>query len=646
MTTQLQAVRHLEDEFAEAMSRLYAVGNDLARLRAAMDRESAAPAPPLTTTRPAAAPGPQQPSGARPAPQQPVVALPAPVGQGAGVAPGALPPGAPLVAPGPAAPPLAPAQGSPGGPAPLPHWWQREGAVIKALVITGAVVTLAGVAMLLTYAMQQGWFGPQARVTGGALLAGALVWAAHRVRAHEARSGRGTAAPVAIAATGYAAAYLDVVATTTVYDYLAPVYGLLLAGLVAATGLLLARRWDSELLAVITVLGAALLGPVVADALSWEVSAFLVLLAAAAAPAQLGRSWPALDASRTIPVALLLLASIGAAAPGSSARWLLLGLAAAFAALGAGTALRRTADALESVLTTVLATAAAAPLLVSVGLLDRPGRTVAYVVAAAAYLSLTVLGGRGGLLRMTAHLRAALGAVGTLGLLLAIGSAAPDQHIGTGLLLAASGYLALAGATHSRLTLALGSGVAVTAAVAYLPRVASILVPSLAVAHPEVTLVDSLLAAGMVAVLVWALAVVPAVPGEVRALAAPVAWVGGLTVTVATSVSAGVLLGRLLDLAQAGFVAGHAVATLAWMGAAVWLLGRGLARARDAGLALRVGLVLAALSVAKLFLFDLASLAGLWRVAAFIGTGLLLLVAGTGYARALERSRTATPRTA
>ncbi len=623
MTTQLQAVRQLEDEFAEAMNRLYTVGNGLARLRAELDRE----AHPAYASSPLLGPG---------------GAPTAPLGQ-AGAAPVAVDTARPTAAPADvrSAPP-----GAGSAAIAQPHWWQREGAVIKALVISGAVVTLAGVTMLLTYAMQHGWFGPQARVAGGALLAAALVWAAHRVRAHDAQSGRSTAAPVAIAATGYAAAYLDVVAVTTVYHFVPSSVGLLMAALVAATGLTLARRWDSELLAVITVLGAALLGPVVADALGWVVPAFLVVLAAASAPVQLGRSWPALDASRTTPVVLVLLAGIDAAAPGSTDRAIILGLAAAFAALAVVTGLRRTADPLESVLMTVLATAAVAPLLVSIALLHPSGRTVGYAVAAAAYLCLTALGGRDGVLEMASHLRAALGAVGTLSLLLAVVTAAPDQHIGTGLLVTGCAYVAASGATRSRLVLALGAGVTLVAAATYLPRVAAVLAPSLAVGHPGVALVDSLLAAMAVAALVWALAVVPGLPADVRRLAVPVAWVGGLTVTVTASVSAGVVIGRSLDLAQAGFLAGHAVATLAWMGAAVWLLGRGLKHARDAGLALRVGLVLAGISVVKLFGFDLASLAGLWRIAAFIGTGLLLLVAGTGYARALERSRNATPVTA
>src|SRR4051794_39487977 len=54
--TQRTTVRQLEAEFADAMTRMYAVGNGLARLRAELDREAADPAsaphPPPEATSP------------------------------------------------------------------------------------------------------------------------------------------------------------------------------------------------------------------------------------------------------------------------------------------------------------------------------------------------------------------------------------------------------------------------------------------------------------------------------------------------------------------------------------------------------------------------------------------------------------------
>ena len=70
---------------------------------------------------------------------------------------------------------------------------------------------------------------------------------------------------MALVATGAAAAYLDVVAVTSGYGWVRPAPGSCSAGLVAVGGLHLARRWGSELLAVLLVAGAAGLAPVVAQ---------------------------------------------------------------------------------------------------------------------------------------------------------------------------------------------------------------------------------------------------------------------------------------------------------------------------------------------------------------------------------------------
>jgi len=80
---------------------------------------------------------------------------------------------------------------------------------------------------------------------------------------------------------------------------------------------------------------------------------------------------------------------------------------------------------------------------------------------------------------------------------------------------------------------------------------------------------------------------------------------------------------------RVGFTAGHALVTVSWTVLALLLLARGIRRP-----ALRVtGLVLVAAAVAKLVLFDLVALDGMARVAAFLGAGLVLLAAGTRYAR-------------
>jgi uncharacterized membrane protein len=95
----------------------------------------------------------------------------------------------------------------------------------------------------------------------------------------------------------------------------------------------------------------------------------------------------------------------------------------------------------------------------------------------------------------------------------------------------------------------------------------------------------------------------------------------------------------LIAPTPSGFTAGHAVVTVSWTVGALFLLARGLRRP-----ALRItGLVLVGAAVAKLVLFDLVALDGLARVGAFLGAGLVLLAAGTRYARLVAEAEKPPP---
>ena len=187
--THRDTVHQLEAEFADAMNRMYAVGNGLARLRAELDRESpgapaaagttgAGRAQPATAAVPAASPATTAAASEPPAVDATVSGTPA--AAALAMASGANPSTPPVVRPQVVVTPR---------PLPAVPWYRREGAVTRALALTGAVVTLAGVAMFLVLAAQQGWFGPVARVAAGAALAALL--AAIGVRNGEAERRRG-----------------------------------------------------------------------------------------------------------------------------------------------------------------------------------------------------------------------------------------------------------------------------------------------------------------------------------------------------------------------------------------------------------------------------------------------------------------------
>ncbi len=350
------------------------------------------------------------------------------------------------------------------------------------------------------------------------------------------------------------------------------------------------------------------------------------------------RRVPRLTVVRTVPLALSLLA--GAVAVGDR-RGLLALLAVAAVALAAtlvtsAVSVRRDAEDVAS---------SAAVALVVVGTLavvaaqSRPVATVGHAVTAAVLLLAATVLRRAPLGPVAPHLLLVTGTGGTVAGVLAVVAGAPEGFVGTGLLALALAHLAVAGVSRSRVSLGLGAGVATVAVLAWLQHPVAIVSPTLATGHDlPVAFVDSVLVAGVVAVGWWAAASVRGVPATARRIAAVVAWLVGLASTATALVAVFTLLGMRLDATELGFTAGHAVATVVWMAAAAGLLLHSLERPSSADLALRSGLLLAAVAVAKLFLFDLAALDGIVRSVAFIATGLLLLATGSRYARAWERT--------
>jgi len=106
-------------------------------------------------------------------------------------------------------------------------------------------------------------------------------------------------------------------------------------------------------------------------------------------------------------------------------------------------------------------------------------------------------------------------------------------------------------------------------------------------------------------------------------------WAGaaavvGYAVTTFT-VTAGVLVGGV----GGGFFAGHMAATICWIAMAAALFGYAARLPRaDRSLPIGGGLALVASATAKLFLFDLGTLDGIFRVAVFIVVGRVLLAMG------------------
>ena len=185
------------------------------------------PAQPSAPQPAASEPEPAQSYPAQPYPAQPEPAQPEPVSQPQ-----------PIAEPQPAVAPEPAAERNEG--------W-NEGWIGKLLAVAGVGVTLTGVVLLLVLAAQAGILRPEFRVAGGVALAAGLVAVAIRLKS---RPG-GLVGAVALAATGIAAGYMDVIAVTTIYKWFPAPVGLIVAALIGGGGLTLARLWDSQHLGVL-----------------------------------------------------------------------------------------------------------------------------------------------------------------------------------------------------------------------------------------------------------------------------------------------------------------------------------------------------------------------------------------------------------
>ena len=510
-------------------------------------------------------------------------------------------------------------------------------------------MTLSGVAMLLVLAVRHGWFGPGARVTAGAFLAALLGGLGVRGGARDRDPGAAVgSAPVALVATGAAAAYLDVVAATALYGWLPALVGLALCVAVAVAGLAVARRWSSELLAVLLVAGAGALSPVVAGGAGWLLSAVLGVLAVVGWWAGAGRHRPEPHphphgarrrlAPRRAPGSAR--ATSPSPSPCSPSPVVVLVAALATSALS----VRRDADDVassgrrwpSSPSATLAVDGEPSP---TPSRRWRTSRSPACLLLGATALGRAPLGPLAPHLLVTAASGAPSRRCSPSSPGRPRGSSAPACSS------SASGTSPSPGPPARASRSASGPGSPAVALLGWLaaPRSPSSSLEPRQRPRPPVGFVDSLLAAGVVALgLVGHRAPSGASPPEIRRLTKVVAWVVGLASTATALVECRHLSGQHFDAPDSASPAGTPSPRSSGWPPPPALLLHSLERPSESDLALRSGLLLSAVAVAKLFLFDLAALDGVVRSVAFIATGLLLLATGSRYARAWERSR---PRT-
>ncbi|GAB3353457.1 DUF2339 domain-containing protein [Amycolatopsis echigonensis] len=482
----------------------------------------------------------------------------------------------------------------------------REGAGSRLLAWIGGAVTLLGVVLLLILAIQRGWLGPLPRVAVGAAFGGILVGAgAWLHRKPVARTGA-----FALVATGVATLYLDTVAATSLYDFLPVPAGLAVGLAIAVGGLLLAVKWDSSLLAIAVVGGCGVCAPLITWGFTGELVTFLLMIQIATVPVQLRRSWWPLSFTAAIPPLTTALIGVGLR---TLPLWAVIA-AGAVSAAAALVALRRNDN--EPYSLSVLAVSPL-PVLVAALVRDKPESVLLAGGAAVVLIATWTI------------VRGNSGTVAGIGGLVAAMQATVTQFDGGAVLLGEAVALAFA-AKFARNRFALGGSLAF-GVIGGLFALGSDVTPALLVLphwHPRDLLFTALCSAALLLAtaiaLPWAATRLNVVKSDSLAPWLP----AGLCALYG---AAGLVLAASMLVApgRAGFLVGHTLVTVSWTVVAFVLLLRGIEV-----VALRItGLVLVAAAVAKLVLFDLAALDGLARVGAFLGAGVILLVAGARYAR-------------
>jgi uncharacterized membrane protein len=642
------ALPRLADALLEVGTRLHQISDELRVLRVAstaapaVDTESArvstpeprpetvppVEAPPAAATprTPSPQPGhaPHPPTGQQSWPQQPRPPQQWPHGPTNPGAPHGIPhQNAPQV---PWYPP--PRQHTPAPP--VPTLWERlsrDGAGSRILAWAGGVVTLAGVVLLLILAIQRGYIGPELRVVLGAafglVLAGIGVWL-HR--SPTARTGA-----YALAATGIAVLYLDVVAATSLYEFLPPWGGLVVGLAVAAGGVAVAGRWDSQLFAVFVVVCCAVSAPILTTGFDALLLGFLLVLLLATTPVQLVKRWGGLSLAAGVPPVIACVIDIGLAMndrfDGDAT------LVAVMAGVTSGvvillatvTAVRRSGDDF------VLITLVIGPLpgLLAAVLLPRVGAAVLPAAIGVLLIAVWAFGRTG---RVSTPFAMTSGGIGALAVLQATATAFDGDARAIAFL--AEALIVTILAVRLRLPAALAPS-ALFGVVGLAFALAFSAQPAVLTRPPRRTVdVSATVALGLTGVVLAALAIsfcwaVFHLGVLQKGEQSPPGWIAAGVVALYGATAAMLSVGLLISPDRAGFLLGHVLVTVSWTVGALVLLLRGID-----SVALRVaGLSLVVAALAKLVLFDLSSLDGMARVMAFLVAGIVLLAAGARYAK-------------
>ncbi|RDI18871.1 DUF2339 domain-containing protein [Lentzea flaviverrucosa] len=505
----------------------------------------------------------------------------------------------------------------------------KDGAGAKLLAWVGGAITVLGFVMLLVLAVQRGWLGPMPRVIGGAVFSGALVGIGMWLH----RNPAGRTGAMALAFTGFAGLYLDVLAATSLYGYLPESVGLVVGLAVAATGVVLALKWESQALAVTVVAACAVCSPIITEGFTVLLVGFLLVLKMASTPVQIKRNWPGLAVAGGFPPILASLLTTANAIP-RSYEWTVVGVAAATTVVGIAVAFLTIRKRPDDIVAVALIAGSALPALFATTLLENPANSILAGVVAAVLLAIWMVPD------LPRGFTTAAGATGMLALFQTT-VIALDGNVRTAIVLAEAVLLAVLAARLNKKTALAGS--VAFGVLGFFMTIGQAVPITWLVEEPRFfnNVEPGDYAAGLVTAIVLGVfaTILPWAALKMQVLREPAKhpfpWIVSGLVLLYGAAGAVLCAALLMSPNETGFLFGHSMVTVSWTIAALFLLVKGINNK-----ALRIsGLILVGAAVVKLVLFDLSALDGVARVLAFLGAGLVLLTAGTRYAKLVTSAK-------
>ena len=196
----------------------------------------------------------------------------------------ATPEGSPVIVPAPSARP------------PKPHISLEERFGTQWVVWAGGIALALGGFFLVRYSIEQGWFGPGARVLLAGIVALALIAAGEWTRRREIKSGIAglpkAHIPSVLTAAGTAIAYADIYAAYALYGFIGPAAAFVLLGIVSL-GTLAAALIHGPALAGLGLIGAFITPLIVSteEPNYWALYLYLAVVTAASFALARARLW-------------------------------------------------------------------------------------------------------------------------------------------------------------------------------------------------------------------------------------------------------------------------------------------------------------------------------------------------------------------